>query len=80
MTVKCNRDYATKNGIQYKNKHSIDNIEMEAKGDWVFWISDLVRNPDGTDFNHCGEFRWAQLAKSTLLASTLGPLGSFQIF
>ena len=20
-----------------------------AKGDWDFWISDLVKNPDGTD-------------------------------
>ena len=34
-------------------------------------------------FNPCGEFGevlMAQLAKSTLLTSTLGSLGSFQIF
>ena len=24
-------------------------ILMEVKGDWDFWISDLVKNPDGTD-------------------------------
>ena len=33
--------------------------------------------------NSCGELSevwWAQLAKSTLLTSTLVPLGSFQIF
>ena len=41
-------------------------------------------NPDGTDIlvlvvNFC-EVRKAQLAKSTLLISTLVPLGSFQIF
>ena len=32
---------------------------MGAKGDWDFVISDLVKNPDGTDFNPCGEFRWS---------------------
>ena len=27
-----------------------DNVYiMEAKGNWNFWISDLVRIPDGTD-------------------------------
>ena len=30
---------------------------MCAKGDWDFRISDLVKNPDGTDINPCGEFR-----------------------
>ena len=49
---------------------------MGAKGDWDFWIFELKFNP-------CGEF-WlsarAELAKSTLLISTLVPLGSFQIF
>ena len=45
---------------------------MEAKGDWDFLISDLVKNPD--------EVRMAQLAKPTLLTSTLLPLGSFKIF
>ena len=28
-----------------------------AKGDWDFWISDLVKNPYGTDIYLCGEFR-----------------------
>ena len=29
-----------------------------AKGDWDFWISDLIKNPDGTDIlTPCGEFR-----------------------
>ena len=32
---------------------------MEAKGDWDFRISDLVKNPDGTYFNPFGEFRWS---------------------
>ena len=31
-------------------------------------------------FNPCGEFQWAQLDKSTLLISTLVPLGYFQNF
>ena len=30
---------------------------LGAKGDWDFWISDLLKNPDGTDINPCGEFR-----------------------
>ena len=31
-----------------------------SKGDWDFRISDLDKNPDGTDiFNPCGEFRWS---------------------
>ena len=30
---------------------------MGAKGDWDFRISDLVKNPDGTVINPCGEFR-----------------------
>ena len=29
------------------------------KGDLDFRISDLVKNPDGTDSNPCGEFRWS---------------------
>ena len=58
---------------------------MGEKGDWDFRISDLVKNPDGTDIIltpvvNFGEVRRAQLAKSPLLASTLGPLGFFQIF
>ena len=51
-----------------------------TKGDCDFRISDLVKYPDGTD-NPCGEFLLrAQLAKSTLLAYTLVPLGTFKIF
>ena len=56
---------------------------MGAKGDWDFRISDLVRNPDGTYLTsevNFGEVRRTLLAKSTLLTSTLVPLGSFQIF
>ena len=34
-------------------------ILQGTKGDWNFRISDLVKNPDGTDFNPCGEFRWS---------------------
>ena len=33
------------------------NMKVGAKGDWDFRISDLVKNPDGTDINPCGEFR-----------------------
>ena len=57
---------------------------LGAKGDWDFRISDLVKNPDGTDILtsvvNFGEVRRAQLAKSTLLTFSLVPLGSFQIF
>ena len=57
---------------------------LEAKGDWDFRISDLVKKPDGTDILspvlNFGEVRRAQLAKSTLLTSSLVPLGSFQVF
>ena len=54
----------------------------EVNGDWDIRISDLVKNPDGTDINPCGEFevRRAELAKYTLLTSTMVPLGYFQIF
>ena len=45
--------------------------------DWDFQISDLVQNP--APVLNLSEFRGAQLAKSTLLTSTLGFLGSFQI-
>ena len=31
---------------------------MGAKADGDFRISDLVKNPDGTDINPYGEFRW----------------------
>ena len=51
-----------------------------AKGDSDFWMSELVKNPDVTDLTpvvNFGEVRRAQLAKSTLLTSTLGPPGIF---
>ena len=32
---------------------------MGAKVDWDFRISDLVKSPDGTNINLCGEFRWS---------------------
>ena len=44
-----------------------------AKVNWDFRISGLVKIPDGTVANF-GEVRRAQLAKSTILASTLGHL------
>ena len=56
---------------------------MGAKGDWDFQISDLVKTLMELIFNpvvNFGEVRRAQLAKSTLLTSSLVPLGSFQIF
>ena len=28
---------------------NVNNNILEPKGDWNFWISDLVKNPDGTD-------------------------------
>ena len=51
---------------------------MGAKGDWDFRISDLVKTL--MELIYFGEVRRAQLAKSTLLTSSLVPLGSFQIF
>ena len=45
-------------------------------GDWDFRISDLVKNPDGTDISpvvNFGEVWRAKLAKSTLLTSLLVP-------
>ena len=52
---------------------------MGAKVDWDFRISDLVKNPDGTDIPvvDFGEVQRAQLAKSTLLTSSLVPPGIF---
>ena len=29
-------------------KIEVENFD-DCKGDWDFWISDLVKNPDGTD-------------------------------
>ena len=45
------------------------------KGDWDFRISDLVKNPDGTDI--FSEVRRAQLAKSTLPYLYPGASGIF---
>ena len=57
---------------------------MGAKVDWDFRISDLVKNPDGTDILtpvvNFGEVWKDHLAKAILLTSKLVPLGSFQIF
>ena len=57
---------------------------MGAKGDWDFWISDLVKTLMDLIFNSFGEFRCevrrAQLAKSTLFNSMLWSLGYFYIF
>ena len=54
-------------------------FSVGTKVDWDFRIPDLVKNLDGTEVNFDEVLR-AQLAKSTLLTSTLVPLGSFQIF
>ena len=51
-----------------------------AKVDWDFRISDLVKNPDGTDVQPLWQISVvsrAQLAKSTILTSSLVPLGIF---
>ena len=54
---------------------------MGANSDWDFRISDLVRNPHGTDnltpVVNFDQVRKTQLAKFTLLTSTSVPLGSF---
>ena len=49
---------------------------FKIEGGWDFRISDLAKNP----VVNFGEVRKTQLAKSTLLTSTLGSLESFQIF
>ena len=51
----------------------------KAKGDWDFRIPDLVKNPDETSVVNLDEIRRAQLAKSTLLTSTMVSLGFFKI-
>ena len=76
--------------VIYSHKHGGRHLQIYkyllyyigAKGDRDFWISDLVKNPGGTltTMVNFGEVRRAQLAKSTLFASTLVPLGSLQIF
>ena len=60
----------------------VHNRQQGAKCNWNFPFSGLVKNPDGTDellivVVMIGEVRRAQLAKSTLLTSTLVPLGIF---
>ena len=58
----------------------IYSLDMRAKGDWDFRISDLEKTLMELIFNPCGNFdevRRAQLAKFTLLNSTLVRLGSF---
>ena len=54
---------------------------MGAKCDWDFRISDLVKNPNGylTPVVNFGEVQRAQLAKSALITSMMGPLVSFKI-
>ena len=48
-------------------------------GDWDFQISDQVKKTLYlTPVKNFGEVRRAQSAKSTLLTSTLEPLGSFR--
>ena len=39
----------------------LNNYIREVKSDLDFQISDLVKNPDGTDIevNRCGEFQWS---------------------
>ena len=65
------------------NSDSISHSQV-AKGDWDLRISDLVKNTDGTDILtpvvNFGEVLTVQLAKYTLLTSTLVPMGSFKIF
>ena len=43
MIVECYLDWLFERHIFY----IISGMGM--KGDWDFWISDLVKNPDGTD-------------------------------
>ena len=58
-------------------------MEMGKKGDRDFRIFDLVKNPDGTDINPCGEFRWGPEDPISQIHSPhphVGAPGSFQIF
>ena len=38
-----------KDGNEPLGSLKANNIKLGAKGDWDFRISDLVKNPDGTD-------------------------------
>ena len=52
-----------------------------AKDDWDFWISELVKNPDGTDiFNPCGEFRWSLEGQDSQIHSPHLHIGAPGIF
>ena len=53
---------------------------MEAKGDWDFRISNLVKNPDGTDINPCGEFRWSSESPVSQIHSPHFHVGAPGIF
>ena len=53
-------------------------IEISGSLIWSKTLMELIFNP--CPVANFGEDRRAQLAKSTLLTSTLVPLGSFQIF
>ena len=50
------------------------------KGDWNFHISDLVKNPDGTDTNPCGEFRWSPEGPVSQIHSPHLHIGALGIF
>ena len=64
--------------------HFLTSYICEAKVDWDFRISDLIKkNPDGTDFNPCGNFgevRRPQLAKYTVSPPRWGPWDLFRPF
>ena len=47
---------------------------------WDFRISDLVKNPDGTDFNPCCEFRWSPEGPVSQIYSPLLHAGAPGIF
>ena len=44
------------NDLPLGRKLMMMNAGLGAKGDRDSWISDLVKNPDVTDFNPCCEF------------------------
>ena len=79
-----NRSFASPTSQDFHLHHQASRPWWGAKDDWDFRISDLVKSwwnwyltPNLVNF---GEVRKAHLAKSILLTSTSGPLGSFQIF
>ena len=52
-------------------------LTVSGEGDWDFRITDLVKTLMELIFNPCGEFRRAQLPKSTLLTYMFVPLRYF---